>query len=127
MGNPAAFSYAHLMWLTMFVKGLGGRRGGPCHNFSASTQDTSSRLLASQFLYGTPTSVPIPDLQRIEMLVIVGANPVVSHGSFFLTAPPRIHDRLREIVKDGGRVVVIDPPARPRRQHNLSAGHSPGQ
>ncbi|WP_179469754.1 molybdopterin-containing oxidoreductase family protein [Mycolicibacterium vinylchloridicum] len=107
MGNPAAFSYAHLMWLTMFVKGLGGRRGAKCHNFSASTQDTSSRLLASQFLYGTPTSVPIPDLQRIELLVIVGANPVVSHGSF-LTAP-RIHDRLRDIVKDGGRVVVVDP------------------
>ena len=103
MGNPAAFSYSHLMWLPLFVKGLGRRS----HYFSASTQDTTSRLVASQFLYGTPTSVPIPDLTRTDLLVIIGANPVVSQGSF-LTAP-RIHDRMRDIVKRGGRVVVIDP------------------
>jgi anaerobic selenocysteine-containing dehydrogenase len=103
MGNPAAFSYSHLMWLPLFVKGLGRRS----HFFSASTQDTTSRLVASQFLYGAPTSVPIPDMTRVELLVIIGANPVVSHGSF-LTAP-RIHDRMRDIVKRGGRVVVVDP------------------
>jgi len=103
MGNPAAFSYSHLMWLPMFIKGLGRHS----HFFSASSQDTSSRLVASQFLYGTVTSVPIPDLNRTDLLVIIGANPIVSHGSF-LTAP-RIKDRMRGIVNRGGRVVVVDP------------------
>jgi anaerobic selenocysteine-containing dehydrogenase len=103
MGNPAAFSYSHLMWLPMFIKGLGRHN----HFFSASSQDTSSRLVASQFLYGTVTSVPIPDLNRTDLLVIIGANPIVSHGSF-LTAP-RIKDRMRRIVNRGGRVVVVDP------------------
>ena len=51
--------------------------------------------------------MPIPDLTRTDLLVMMGANPVVSHGSF-LTAP-RIKDRMHDIVKRGGRVVVIDP------------------
>lgn len=103
MGNPGAFSYAHTFAALLFIKGLG--RGG--HYFTASSQDTNSRLIASQLLYGSPMSVPIPDLTRTRMLVMLGANPVVSHGSF-LTAP-RIKDRMHDIVKRGGRVVVIDP------------------
>lgn len=103
MGNPGAFSYAHVLSALTFIKGLG--RG--THFYTASSQDTTARLMASQLLYGTPTSVPIPDLNRTDLLVVIGANPVVSHGSF-LTAP-RIKDRMSDIVKRGGRVVVIDP------------------
>ena len=103
MGNPGAFSYAHTFAALLFMKGL-GRHG---HYFTASSQDTNSRLIASQMLYGVPTSVPIPDLTRTDLLVMIGANPLVSHGSF-LTAP-RIKDRMHGIVKRGGRVVIIDP------------------
>nr|WP_234783575.1 molybdopterin-dependent oxidoreductase [Mycolicibacterium celeriflavum] len=103
MGNPGAFSYAHTFAALLFIKGL-GRHG---HYFTASSQDTNSRLIASQLLYGVPTSVPIPDLTRTDLLVMMGANPVVSHGSF-LTAP-RIKDRMHDIVKRGGRVVIVDP------------------
>ena len=103
MGNPGAFSYAHVLSIMAFIKGIG--RG--THFYTASSQDTNCRLMASQLLYGTPISVPIPDLTRTDLLVLMGANPVVSHGSF-LTAP-RIKDRMHDIVKRGGRVVVIDP------------------
>ncbi|WP_374157385.1 molybdopterin-dependent oxidoreductase [Mycobacterium sp. G7A2] len=103
MGNPGAFSYAHVLSILAFIKGLG--RG--THFYTASSQDTNSRLMASQLLYGTPISVPIPDLNRVDLLVVIGANPVVSHGSF-LTAP-RIKDRMNDVVKRGGRVVVVDP------------------
>jgi anaerobic selenocysteine-containing dehydrogenase len=103
MGNPGAFSYAHTFAALLFIKGL-GRNG---HYFTASSQDTNSRLIASQLLYGVPTSVPIPDLTRTDLLVMMGANPIVSHGSF-LTAP-RIKDRMHDIVKRGGRVLVVDP------------------
>ncbi|MGV0741878.1 molybdopterin-containing oxidoreductase family protein [Mycolicibacterium sp. XJ870] len=103
MGNPAAFSYSHLFAAMAFTKGIGRHS----HFFSSSTQDTSSRLLANQFLYGAPFPVPIPDLLRTDLLVMLGANPVVSHGSF-LTAP-RIKERMHDIVKRGGRVVVVDP------------------
>ena len=77
------------------------------HYFTASSQDTSNRLAASQFLYGSPMVVPIPDLMRTDLLVMMGANPVVSHGSFHTA--PRIKDRMHDIVKRGGRVVVVDP------------------
>lgn len=103
MGNPGAFSYAHVLSIMAFIKGIGRET----HFYTASSQDTNCRLMASQLLYGTPTSVPIPDLTRTDLLVLMGANPVVSHGSF-LTAP-RIKDRMHDIVKRGGRVVVIDP------------------
>ncbi|HKH53687.1 MAG TPA: molybdopterin-dependent oxidoreductase, partial [Mycobacterium sp.] len=103
MGNPAAFSYSHLFGVMAFIKGVGRHS----HYFTASSQDTSNRLAASQFLYGSPMAVPIPDLLRTDLLVMMGANPVVSHGSF-LTAP-RIKDRMHDIVKRGGRVVVVDP------------------
>src|SRR6185312_3604459 len=88
MGNPAAFSYSHLFGVMAFIKGVGRHS----HYFTASSQDTSNRLAASQFLDGSPMAVPIPDLLRTDLLVMMGANPVVSHGSF-LTAP-RIKDRL---------------------------------
>jgi len=103
MGNPAAFSYSHLFGAMAFIKGVGRYS----HYFTASSQDTSNRLAASQFLYGSPMAVPIPDLLPTDLLVLMGANPVVSHGSF-LTAP-RIKDRMHDIVKRGGRVVVVDP------------------
>lgn len=103
MGNPAAFSYSHVFGALAFIKGVGRRS----HFFTSSSQDTSSRLLASQLLYGWPMSVPIPDLMRTDLLVMMGANPVVSHGSF-LTAP-RIKDRMHDVVKRSGRVVIVDP------------------
>jgi formate dehydrogenase len=58
-------------------------------------------------MYGTPLVVPIPDLNRTKFLFMVGANPLVSHGSV-LTAP-RVRDQLNALVKRGGRVVVVDP------------------
>ena len=51
--------------------------------------------------------IPIPDLQRTDFLLMLGANPLVSHGSV-LTAP-RVRDQLNAIVGRGGRVVVVDP------------------
>lgn len=102
MGNPGAFSYSHPIWVKGFLDALGSQ-----HYYTASSQDVSNRFAASALLYGSPLVVPIPDLQRTSLLLIVGANPLVSHGSV-LTAP-RVKDQLHAIVGRGGRVVVLDP------------------
>lgn len=102
-GNPGAFSYSHTMWLILLMLGLGRK----AHLFTAGSQDVNNRFVASQLLYGAPFALPVPDVLRTDFLVVIGANPIVSHGSV-LTAP-RIRDRLHEIVKRGGRVLVIDP------------------
>jgi anaerobic selenocysteine-containing dehydrogenase len=101
-GNPGAFSYSHSLWVKGFMEGLGSP-----HYYTASSQDVANRFAASAMLYGSPALVPIPDLSRTDFLVMVGANPFVSHGSL-LTAP-RIRERMRAITGRGGRVVVVDP------------------
>lgn len=102
LGNPSAFSYSHPIWVKGFMDAIGSR-----NVYSAGSQDVNNRFVASELLYGSPLVVPIPDLGRTNLLLIVGANPLVSHGSV-LTAP-RIKDSLHEIVARGGRVVVVDP------------------
>jgi anaerobic selenocysteine-containing dehydrogenase len=101
-GNPSAFSYSHPIWVKGFMDAVGSR-----NVYSAGSQDVNNRFVASALLYGSPVVVPIPDLNSTDLLLIVGANPLVSHGSI-LTAP-RIKDDLHGIVKRGGRVVVVDP------------------
>ncbi len=101
-GNPSAFSYSHTLWVKGFMDALGSRNA-----FSAGSQDVNNRFAASKLLYGSPVIVPIPDLARTDFLLMVGANPFVSHGSV-LTAP-RIKDSLHAIIDRGGRVVVVDP------------------
>src|SRR4051812_27310597 len=102
MGNPGAFSYSHTLWVKGFLDALGSP-----HYYSAGSQDVNNRFAASALLYGSPLVVPIPDLNRTRFLLMLGANPMVSHGSV-LTAP-RVRDQLRAITARGGRVVVVDP------------------
>jgi formate dehydrogenase len=102
MGNPAAWSFGHTVW----GKGLVDALGSP-HYYSAGSQDVNNRFAASALMYGSPLTVPIPDVQRTDLLVVFGANPFVSNGS--VLSIPRVRDRLREIESRGGRVVVVDP------------------
>ena len=102
MGNPGAFSYSHTLWVKGFLDALGSP-----HYYSAGSQDVNNRFAASALLYGSPLVVPIPDLRRTDHLLVVGANPIVSHGSV-MTAH-RVRDQLMDITNRGGRVVVVDP------------------
>jgi formate dehydrogenase len=102
MGNPGAFSYSHTLWVKGFLDALGSP-----HYYTAGSQDVNNRFAASALLYGSPLLVPIPDLRRTSFLFMVGANPLVSHGS--VLSAPRVREQLLEIEARGGRVVVADP------------------
>jgi anaerobic selenocysteine-containing dehydrogenase len=102
LGNPSAFSYSHALWSKGFMDAVGSH-----HYYGAGSQDVNNRFVASKLLYGSPVVVPIPDLERTDLLLIVGANPLVSHGSVLTS--PRIKESLHGIVSRGGRVVVVDP------------------
>ena len=101
-GNPIAFGYATGLWSGLFLTRLGGH-----HQYSSGSQDINSRFVASKLLYGAATQIPFPDLPRTDFLFMLGANPLVSHGSAVRT--PRVKDDLAGIVRRGGRVVVVDP------------------
>ena len=98
MGNPGAFSYSHTLWVKGFLDAIGSP-----HYYSAGSQDVNNRFAASALLYGSPLLVPIPDLKRTRLLLMVGANPLVSHGS--VLSAPRVREQLLEVE----RVVVVDP------------------
>jgi anaerobic selenocysteine-containing dehydrogenase len=102
MGNPGAFSYSHTLWVKGFLDALGSP-----HYYTAGSQDVNNRFAASALLYGSPLLVPIPDLPRTSFLLMVGANPLVSHGS--VLSAPRVREQLLDIEARGGRVVVVDP------------------
>jgi anaerobic selenocysteine-containing dehydrogenase len=65
------------------------------------------KQMSAGLMFGTMLSVPIPDVDRCDHLILLGANPLVSNGSL-LTAPD-MRGRLRGIRERGGRVVVVDP------------------
>src|SRR4051812_12276056 len=65
------------------------------------------RQLTSRLMSGTILSIPVPDVDRTDHLLILGANPLVSNGSL-LTAPD-MRGRIRGIRERGGKVVVVDP------------------
>jgi formate dehydrogenase len=102
MGNPGAFSYSHTLWVKGFLDAIGSP-----HYYSAGSQDVNNRFAASALLYGSPLAVPFPDVERTSFLLMVGANPLVSHGSVLST--PRVRERLLAIEERGGRIVVVDP------------------
>ena len=101
-GNPSAFSYSHALWRKGFLDCIGSP-----HAYGAGSQDVNNRFAASALMYGTPLVIPIPDIERTDFLFMVGANPLVSHGS--VLSAPRVRDRLLEIEERGGRVVCVDP------------------
>src|SRR5204863_7228793 len=51
--------------------------------------------------------IPVPDLARTELLVVLGANPVVSNGSLWTV--PDFRGKAKAMQARGGRLVVIDP------------------
>jgi anaerobic selenocysteine-containing dehydrogenase len=58
-------------------------------------------------MFGHKLLLPVPDVDRTQFLLVLGANPVVSNGSM-MTAPG-FKRRLEDLKKRGGRLVVVDP------------------
>jgi anaerobic selenocysteine-containing dehydrogenase len=102
LGNPGAHNLSDLIYGRVLLKALGTK-----NITSASTVDQYPKQLASGWMFGTNLSVPVPDLDRTDHLLILGANPLASNGS--LMTAPDVRGRLRAIRERGGKVVVVDP------------------
>jgi anaerobic selenocysteine-containing dehydrogenase len=102
LGNPSAHNLSVLTYGRVLVKALQTR-----NIFSASTVDQYPKQMASALMFGTGSTVAVPDVDRTDHVLILGANPLASNGSL-LTAPD-MRGRLRAIRARGGKVVVVDP------------------
>ena len=102
LGNPSAHSLSALLYNRSLLQALGTRR-----RFSASTVDQMPRQVAAGYVFGSPVTVPVPDLDHTDFLVVMGANPYASNGS--LCTAPDFPGRIEAIRARGGTVVVVDP------------------
>src|SRR4051794_41069303 len=102
LGNPSAHSLAATLYGRVLLKAIGTK-----NIFSASTVDQYPKQMASALMFGTGLSIAIPDLDRTDFLLVLGANPLASNGS--LMTAPDVRGRLRAVRARGGRIVVVDP------------------
>ena len=101
-GNPGAHNLGSMLYNSVVYRSMGS------HNkFSASTVDQIPKHVAGGYMFGTAQSIPVPDLDHTDYLVLLGANPYESNGS--LCTAPDFPGRIEAIRARGGKVVTIDP------------------
>lgn len=102
IGNPTAHNFSLSRYVAAFV---------PMSTipvlYSAGTVDQWPKNVSSALLYGGMWTIPTPDLDRTEHLLVLGANPSASQGS--LLAAADVLGRFDAILERGGKIVVIDP------------------
>ena len=101
-GNPNVHSLGFLTHGVPFMKSLRTR-----NKFSATSVDQLPHQFVAWQLYGHQLLLPIPDLDRTDFFLVLGANPMASNGS--LMTAPDFPQRLRDLKARGGRMVVLDP------------------
>ena len=122
LGNPNAHNLGPVLYNRVFLQALGS-----ANVYSASTVDQMPKQVSAGLMFGTALSVPVPDIDRTDYLLMLGANPFASNGSLW-TAPDLPSAPARRCRARGGRLVVVDPrrtktAERSRRARRDPAGH----
>jgi anaerobic selenocysteine-containing dehydrogenase len=102
LGNPNVHNHASTLYVRPLIMAL-----GTTNIYSASTVDQMPKHVSAGLMFGDPLAIPVPDLDRTDYLLMLGANPWHSNGS--LCTAPDFPGRLEAIRERGGRFVVVDP------------------
>lgn len=102
LGNPTAHSLGALLTAPRFIRTLRTR-----NRYSATSVDQLPHHVAATLMFGHGLLIPVPDLERTQHLLILGANPAASNGS--LMSAGDVKARFRAIRERGGRLVLVDP------------------
>ena len=102
LGNPNVHNLSSAFYLPALLRTIGTPQ-----RFTASTVDQFPKQAASALMFGTGLSVAVPDVDRTDCLLVLGANPMVSNGSMMTVAD--FPGRLRALRARGGRLIVVDP------------------
>ncbi|HEY7564040.1 MAG TPA: molybdopterin oxidoreductase family protein [Acidimicrobiia bacterium] len=102
VGNPNVHQFSNTIAIRPLIKALGTR-----NVFSASTVDQMPKHVSAGLMFGHPLNIPVPDLDRTDYLLMLGANPYESNGS--LCTAPDFPGRMAAIRARNGKVVVVDP------------------
>ncbi|MEU1056366.1 molybdopterin oxidoreductase family protein [Streptomyces sp. NPDC005876] len=116
LGNPNVHTVAGALYPSLLIGGLG------THSvFTASTLDQMPKHVSSGLLFGDANAIPVPDLDRTDHLLLLGANPLESNGS--LCTAPDFPGKLKALRARGGTLTVVDP--RRTRTARLADRHVP--
>src|SRR5690349_977928 len=102
LGNPNVHNYGALLFAPAFLRSLHTR-----NRFSATSVDQLAHHLAAFLMFGHQLLLPVPDLDRTSLFLMLGANPAVSNGSM-MTAPG-MSTRLQALRQRGGKAILVDP------------------
>ncbi|MEZ4358755.1 MAG: molybdopterin-dependent oxidoreductase [Kofleriaceae bacterium] len=102
VGNPAVHKVGLLLYGARLGRALGTR-----NVFSASTLDQMPKQLSAGLMFGHWMSIPLPDLERTELLLILGANPMASNGSLWTV--PDFRGKAKAARARGAKLIVVDP------------------
>jgi anaerobic selenocysteine-containing dehydrogenase len=102
LGNPNVHTLAGGLYAGALRRALASR-----NVFTASTLDQMPKHVSCGYLFGHPLAVPVPDVDRTDLLLILGADPYSSNGSLWTV--PDVPGRLKALQARGGRFVVVDP------------------
>lgn len=102
LGNPVVHSLAGGLYAGPLRKALGSR-----NIFTASTVDQMPKHVQVGHMYGGIFSIPVPDIDRTDFMLVLGADPFSSNGSLWTV--PDAPGRFKDLHRRGGRFVVVDP------------------
>ncbi|HET6165703.1 MAG TPA: molybdopterin-dependent oxidoreductase, partial [Marmoricola sp.] len=102
LGNPNAHSLGAATHGIRLAKAFRTR-----NRFSASSVDQIPHQFVASEMFGHQLMIPITDIDRTSYFLVFGANPMASNGS--LMTVPDFPNRVRDLKKRGGRMVVLDP------------------
>jgi anaerobic selenocysteine-containing dehydrogenase len=102
IGNPAVHNHGALLMAQALLEAVGSK-----NRFDANSQDANPRIFASLSMFGDPTALTVPDVDRTQLLLVFGANPAASNGSVMTLGDVR--GRLKGIRERGGKIIVVDP------------------
>ena len=101
-GNPTIHNLGLMTYGQLLLRTLGTKNG-----YSATSLDQLPHMLAALKMFGNQLLMPVPDIDRTDLILCLGANPLASNGS--LMTAPDVKARLKAIRARGGRVIVLDP------------------
>lgn len=102
LGNPSVHNWGTMTHSNAFLGPLKTRS-----RYSATSVDQLPHQLVAMWLYGHQLLVSVPDIDRSDFILMLGANPMASNGSLWTV--PDFRARLKAMQARGGKLVVIDP------------------
>jgi anaerobic selenocysteine-containing dehydrogenase len=102
LGNPTVHNYGMMTHQSNLFRHLRTN-----NRFSATSVDQLPHHLASLWLFGHKTMFPIPDIDRSDYFLMLGANPIASNGSIWTV--PDVKKRFKALKARGGKLVLLDP------------------